>query len=333
MSTSKKLWITLIGVLLTMVIIACSCGTIIPGLTGSTPTASRPMPELEGSWQYSNKVYSIAWQNNQYEVTSVIDSEEGSLDVTSQSWDGNSLTWTYFRPSTGRSITYSTTSVNGNKLFINYSNDTGVLGSRILRRVSATQPSYDSLPIRDDFSDPNSGWDSYDNADGTVGYTNGSYFSIAKKQGIFATGYFPIFVGDSAIEADVTSVSGPSDNNFGYAIECHVRNNGNSYSFEITADGYYSVSKVTGTETYTYTSLLSGNEYQASDAINQGLATNHLVVTCSSNQLKLEVNGQTLFEGQDATFSEGGISLGAITYDTNNTPAEVDFDNLVVREP
>jgi hypothetical protein len=83
-----------------------------------------------------------------------------------------------------------------------------------------------------------------------------------------------------------------------------------------------------------YSSLMSGpDDWKPSDAIHPGLVTNHFTVICSGNQLKLILNSQVVFDGQDATFSEGDISLGAATYDDNNTPLEVHFDNLAVTAP
>jgi hypothetical protein len=289
------------------------------------------MHELEGSWQTSNKAHTIAWQNSKYVVTSVIDSEEGSLEITSQSWDGSTLTWTYYRPSTDRSITYTTSSVSGDKLLINYSNSAGGSGSVTLRRISSAQPSYDSLPIYDNFNDPNSGWDIWADADGAVGYSNGYYYVISKTHSLFSDGYPYLFLGDTVIDVDATAASGPGNNNFSYEVACRVRNNGGGYSFEVSADGYYAVGVYTDPKTYV--SMLSGDEWQASSALKQGLVTNHLAVTCAGSHFKFEVNGQLVFEGQDTTFSNGDIGLGAITYEDNNTPAEVHFDNLVVMAP
>ena len=341
MSTPKRFWFILIGVFLAMVIIACSCGTIITPTAPPPPTApapptappptAHPIPELEGYWQRSNKAYTIAWQNGQYVVTSVNDSEEGSMEITSQSWNGSALTWTYYRPSTDRSITYTTSSVSGNNLLINYSNSAGDSGSVTLRRASSAQPSYYSLPLYDDFSDPNSGWETWEDAGGAVGYSNGSYFSVSKTNSSIAIGYPYMFFDDTVIEVDATAASGPGNNSFSYGVTCRIRNDGSGYFFEIGADGFYTVGVFTGTDTWT--SLLSGDEWQASSAINQGLATNHLVVTCAGSLLRLEVNGQVVFEGQDSTYPDGDIGLGAVTYDKNNTPAEVHFDNLVVTAP
>ena len=149
MSTPKKFWFILVGAILVMVIIACSCGSITATPTATAPPTAlpsptelpsptaHPMPELEGYWQFSNKAFAIAWQNSQYVVTSVIDSEVGSLEITSQSWNGSALTWTYYFPFTDTSYTYTTSSVSGDDLLINYSNSAGGSGSMTWRRVSS----------------------------------------------------------------------------------------------------------------------------------------------------------------------------------------------------
>jgi hypothetical protein len=141
-----------------------------------------------------------------------------------------------------------------------------------------------------------------------------------------------LFFGDTVLEVDATPVSGPAKNNFSSSVFCRLQSNGDGYLFEITGDGYFAVGTYTGGGK-TYASLLSGDEWQRSNVIKTGMATNHITVTCASSQLKLEVNGKVLFDGQDSTFTEGDIALGATTYDSNNTPAEVHFDNLAVSAP
>ena len=114
-------------------------------------------------------------------------------------------------------------------------------------------------------------------------------------------------------------------------ICCRLQANNDGYLFEVAADGYYAVGYYTGGG-HDYTSLLSGDEWHFSDVIQQGMATNHVAATCAGSQFRLEVNGQVLYEGQDFTFTEGDISLGAATYEAD-TPAEIHFDNLAVSAP
>ena len=355
MRTSNKYQFILAGAVLALVMLACHLPTVTPALTvpptspaplrptvSPRPTASpsptsqpipaaQPLPELEGYWQISARVITIAWQDNQYMVTGITDASEGSLEVIGQSWNGSSLSFTYNQPSSDTSITYTTISVSGDKLFASWSNTDGDSGTLILLRVASGSPSYYSLPYVDDFSDPNSGWDIFNASDGGTGYANGYYYSISKTKNIIETGYAYRYFGDTVIEVDATSASGPSNDAFGYVVSCRLQKNYGTYAFEVDADGYYSVWVFTNADTST--PLLSGNGSEYSSAINQGLASNHLVVTCAGSQLKLEVNGLVLFEGQDSTYSNGDIGLGAVTWDDNNTPAEVHFDNLVVTAP
>ena len=62
------------------------------------------------------------------------------------------------------------------------------------------------------------------------------------------------------------------------------------------------------------------------------MSTNHLTVTYAGSELKLEVNGQALYDGHDSTFTNGDIDLGAGTYD-NTSPAEIHFTHLAVTAP
>jgi len=351
MTTTNKFWIVLLGTFLAMVIIACSCNSLTPSVI-PTPTlpvnpqpttpivsptqtlVSNPLPELAGFWQDGSRVFTIEWQSDQYVVTAITASGTSKRTLTSQSWNDNSLTWTYdYSDENGSSsITYTTVSVDGNSLTVKYSSTGGTSDTHILRRVSSAVPSYDSLPYHEDFSNPNTGWDVYSTDDSNAGYENGYYFVISKKAKVNFYGEAYLFFGDTVMEVDATPVSGPAKNNFSSSVFCRLQSNGDGYLFEITGDGYFAVGSYTGGGK-TYAPLLSGDEWQPSTAIKTGMATNHIAVTCAGSQLKLEVNGKMLFDGQDSTFTEGDIALGASTYDSNNTPAEVHFDNLAVSAP
>ena len=150
MNTPRKFWLILIGAIVTMAVIACSCGSIIPTPTPApTPTIPpsptvpvNPMPALEGYWldTETNDVHVIEWQNNQYVVTAVNDDEYGSFAVTSQYWDGSALTWTYQVSYNDTSVTFTTVSVSGDSLNTNWSNNDGDSGTETLQRVSSSVP-------------------------------------------------------------------------------------------------------------------------------------------------------------------------------------------------
>ena len=94
--------------------------------------------------------------------------------------------------------------------------------------------------------------------------------------------------------------------------------------------GYFVVYLVTDGGN-TSTSLLQGDEYQASPAINQGYNTNHLKITCSGDQLIFEVNGVTLFSGNDSSYTDGDIRFTTQIYES--TPNEIHYDNFAATTP
>ena len=343
MSKQKKYWLLILGA--TIVMLACS--SIQIDLSGNTPapaanltlpastTAPRattipdqPMPELEGYWQDGLKVFTIAWQNDQYVVTALNVVGGTGSQILNQSWSGTSLTWTYRSYMSAKSNTLTTQSVSGDRLTAMWTSDKGVTGPATLRRVSSPTPAYESLPFHEDFSDPGTGWDIFENEYGSLKYKDGYYSarSIIKEEGqsSYAYRYFK----DPVITVDATSVSGPSNNNYGFFIGCNTQINGDGYWFDVNVSGYYAVGITTDGK---YKSLFTGADRRASNAIHTGKSTNHVIVTCAGGQLMLEVNGKVLFQGSDSTFTEGDINLGAVSHE--DTPAEIHFDNLSVTAP
>ncbi|MCX6037626.1 MAG: hypothetical protein NTW99_07000 [Chloroflexi bacterium] len=162
MNTSRKFWLVLIMAILTMVVIACSCGSLTPTPTVAPPPTLpprptvalpptlppqptvpvNPMPALEGYWldTETNDVHVIEWQNNQYVVTAINNNEYGSFAVTSQSWNGSALTWTYQVSYNDTSVTFTTVSVSGDSLYTNWSTNGGDSGTETLQRVSSPIP-------------------------------------------------------------------------------------------------------------------------------------------------------------------------------------------------
>ena len=120
MNPNKKVLIALLSFVVTMVVIACSCGTLIPTPTVASPT-SIPIPDLAGTWHNpeTNDVYEIAYQNREYVVVSC--SWEGtSYSISNQSWSGSSLTWSYYDTDLSITTTYTTTSLSGDSLSVDW---------------------------------------------------------------------------------------------------------------------------------------------------------------------------------------------------------------------
>ncbi len=357
MHPTWKFFLILGAAILGLALIACSCGSLLPMLAGTATPATAPLPPnppvptsppeptlaappansqsgLAGYWQIGDVVFTIQSQSGKYVVTAIDMAGTSTRILESQSWDGTSLTWvyTYTDENGNYTVTYKTMSVNGDTLRANYSTSTGGSRLRLLRRVTSRTPEYYSLPWLDDFSNPESGWDIYSSTKDEAGYKDSAYFVISKTNEFSSFGSSNRFFGDTVIDVDATPVSGPAASDYSYHVGCRGQSNADGYIFEVEADGYYAAGYYKGGGN-TYVSLLTGDDWQPSSAIKPGLQTNHLTVTCAKNQLKLEVNGQVVYTGQDSTFTEGDIDLGAATYDKNNTPAEIHFTNLAVKLP
>lgn len=133
---------------------------------------------------------------------------------------------------------------------------------------------------------------------------------------------------DVVITVDTEQISGPDNN--AYGIICRYQDPENFYLFLISGDGYYAIGKYqSGSEQVLY--LTPNNEYQPSEAINQGAASNRLEVRCVGNELSLTINGMPQPAVTDPTFVVGDVGLGVSTLEAGT--AVVEFDNFRVTAP
>jgi hypothetical protein len=137
MSPNKKVLLTILTFVVAMVVIACSCSSLIPNIASTTQSSKESMPGLAGTWQDpdTNDQFVIAWQNNTYVLTSVT-WEGTSYSISSQAWNGSSLTWTYYDTDLKLTVTHTTTSLSGNNLSGVWSYSDGTNGSETLTRVT-----------------------------------------------------------------------------------------------------------------------------------------------------------------------------------------------------
>lgn len=140
MNPNKKAFIAFSAFVSAMVVIACSCGSILP--LGPTPTVApppNPLPGLEGQWQDPETlfIFTISSIGDTYQVTAVVDSDSASVPVADQSWDGTTLTWSIANAANDYTLTYETVSINGDSLFTNWSANDGGSGTETLLRVSS----------------------------------------------------------------------------------------------------------------------------------------------------------------------------------------------------
>jgi hypothetical protein len=190
-------------------------------------------------------------------------------------------------------------------------------------------PTPDPALLRDDFSDPDSGWEVVEWEDGSVGYGDGIYFARAVLDAQFVWGIAGREFTNTVIEVETTQVEAPANNNNGYGVMCRAREQegggDEGYVLRISGDGYYSIMRIVAGE---FQALV---DWTTSPVINQGNASNSLRAVCDGPRLALYVNGELLAETKDTSFAAGDIALSATTYEAD--PTEIHFDNLVVLDP
>ena len=186
----------------------------------------------------------------------------------------------------------------------------------------AAQPG-DTL-FYDDFTNPNSGWEHFTSAEGTMDYDGSGYrFLVNALQANFWSTPGKSFR-DVRMEVDVAKISGPDENRIG--LLCRFVE-GNYYFFMVSSDGYYTIGKYIGGNAI----QLGQSEMQYNPAIHTGLAVNHLRADCVGNTLTFYVNGNPVAQAEDADFAEGEIGLLAGTF--AQPGVDVIFDNFVVLQP
>ena len=181
----------------------------------------------------------------------------------------------------------------------------------------------------DDFSEEqNCGWIMSNQSGALVAIEDGHLSISSSEPGqIWWTNPGKSF-SDVIITVETQQASGPDDN--AYGVICRYQDTENFYMFLISGDGYYAITKYqVGSEQVIY---LSGDgQFQPSDAINQGAATNQIRVSCIGNELKLAVNGLPLATVTDPTFVVGDVGVGTSTLQPGT--AVVNFDNFQVIAP
>lgn len=181
----------------------------------------------------------------------------------------------------------------------------------------------------DDFNgEQDCGWVTYNRGGGIAEIDNASMqLTVSQPGQIWWTNPNRDF-DDLVIRAEARQVSGPNDNAFG--LICRYQNEENFYVFLISGDGYYAIGKYqSGSENVVY--LTDAGQFQQSDAINTGVASNEMLVSCIGNQLSLAVNGTPLITVTDPTFVTGDVGVAASTLQAET--GVIEFDNVQVTVP
>ncbi len=180
-------------------------------------------------------------------------------------------------------------------------------------------------PVRDDFSDPTSGWGAGASNDYTRGYQEGRYYMRIDTNDWF------IWTSAGKTYRDVTvrvSAFSEETRDNTYGVLCRVAKN-RFYYFAISADGFYGIYRH---EADGKLSPLTGPTMQRHPAIHTDGSPNQLEARCEGSQLSLSVNGVALVTVDDDALQRGQIGLaGSKGRDTR--PAIIWFDNLEVAQP
>lgn len=180
--------------------------------------------------------------------------------------------------------------------------------------------------FKDDFSDPASGWETWNEPSGSmVAYQNGGLrIYVSEKQFDYWSRPGKRF-GDARLEVDAIKIGGSNDNNFG--IICRYQDRDNFYAGVLSSDGYAGILKVKDGKYQ----LLGVPQLSFSDSIRQGDAQNRIRLDCVGSAFTLFANGKQVLTAQDVEFKAGEIGiLGG----TGEKPgADLYFDNFWAYKP
>ena len=182
----------------------------------------------------------------------------------------------------------------------------------------------EQLPWSDDFSDPAGGWQAESDASAEVRCYEGVMSLLVKVPNRLAWASAGREFSDFRFAVEATQVAGPDDNEYGVLVR--MRDADHFYRFSISGDGYYLVSKYDGGAW----EVLNG-DWTSSAAIHLGAVTNRLEVVCRGATMTFLVNGVTLTQVEDSSYSRGDIGLYAGSF--FEPGVEIHFDNLTVTEP
>lgn len=111
----------------------------------------------------------------------------------------------------------------------------------------------------------------------------------------------------------------------GFQVFFRHTDNDNTYSVGIDAkDGAVLLLKRVNGE------VAGSTSWQPSSAVDTNGGVNRVVIRCFEDQIRVNVNGEDVFDLKDSTFRKGRIGIGAIAF---GPPPTVSFDNIIITTP
>lgn len=126
---------------------------------------------------------------------------------------------------------------------------------------------------------------------------------------------------DLVVTVEATPVAPADVSQVAYGVMCRVQANGDGYAFLVRGDAWASIQKVSGGK---LTPLM---KWEPSAYVDTGSKLNVIEAYCSGETLSLRVNGTTVLEVEDTTYTQGDVALAVFG------AGEVEFDNWIVAEP
>ncbi len=176
----------------------------------------------------------------------------------------------------------------------------------------------------DDFSDLSSGWEISENEYGRTVYQDGSYLVQSYVEKEYYWGVAGLEAQDIRLDVDIRVDQTTESGDDAYGPDCRVQSNGDGYGFRISSDGYAGIQKYVDGEG---TNLA---EWTKSDVIQTNGSTNTITAVCQGNHLQLLVNGESLLEVVDETYTSGDVALSVIGYEPGTVT--VLFDNITIQQ-
>ncbi|HEY70497.1 MAG TPA: hypothetical protein G4O08_07945 [Anaerolineae bacterium] len=109
----------------------------IPVTRVVTAPPSEPPINLAGQWYNTTTttMTTIIWTGYEFMVASMYDTEDREIrPVTLSEWDGTRIKWSYYLAANDLTITYTMTSLVGDRLNCEWTNTAGSSGTRTLDR-------------------------------------------------------------------------------------------------------------------------------------------------------------------------------------------------------
>jgi hypothetical protein len=179
----------------------------------------------------------------------------------------------------------------------------------------------DTVLFADDFSDPNSGWPTGQNASGSYGYQADGYHIMVsgrdQAQWVSTDRVYDnlmIYVDAMPVTEGMTGY---------YGILCRIQDEQNFYYFVIQNNGNYTIGKYKQGEFQSFFS----DGWRQSDVIE---TSNRLQADCTGNVLRLSVNDIMIGEATDQDFSSGFSGILAAALDEQDF--EVRFNNFLITQ-